>query len=94
MKSKAAKRSLTVNWKKPSKKKLKKYNKVEIQYSTSPEFTVDSTKVKEVSKNKKSCKIKKLTSGTTYYVRTRNIKYAYDTKYVSKWSKVKKVRVK
>lgn len=94
MKTKAAKKSFTVSWKKPSKKKLKKYNKVEIQYSTTPEFTVDTTRVREVSKNKRSCKIKKLKSKTTYYVRTRNIKYAYDRKYVSKWSKVKKIKVK
>lgn len=92
--AKAGRKSITVKWKKPSAKKLKKYSRVEIQYSTDPDFRAGTTRVKEVSKTKRSYKIKKLAAKNTYYVRLRNIRYSYNKKYVSGWSKVKKVKVK
>jgi len=92
--TKAGKKSFTVKWKKLSKKNLKKFNKVEIQYCTDGQFTMGNTVTKERSKWKKSLKIKGLKKGSVYYVRVRNIKYSYDTKYVSNWSKVKTVKVK
>ena len=47
-KAKAAKKSFTVNWKKASKKKSKKFDKVEVQYSMNPSFPRTETKSKLV----------------------------------------------
>ena len=49
---------------------------------------------KTLGKSKKSLKVKKLTKGTTYYVRVRSVKESGGSKYVSGWSKIKKVKVK
>jgi hypothetical protein len=94
VKAKAGKKSFTVKWKKLSKKQRRKFNKIEIQYCSDGSFNRATTVVKEVGKNRKSVKIKGLVKGSVYYVRVRNIKYSYDTKYVSNWSKVKTVKVK
>lgn len=94
VKAKAGKKSFTVKWKKLSKKQRRKFNKIEIQYCSDGSFNRATTVVKEVGKNRKSVKIKGLVKGSVYYVRVRNIKYSYDMKYVSNWSKVKTVKVK
>ena len=69
-KPKAAKKKITVKWKKVSKKNLKKISGIQIQVSTDPNF---STILKTVpaGKKKTSKVIKGLQSKTTYYVRIR-----------------------
>jgi hypothetical protein len=47
-----------------------------------------------VSKTKASYKIKGLKRDTKYYVRVRNVKKKSAVKYVSKWSALKKAKVK
>ena len=94
VKAKAGKNSFTVKWKRLSKKKLKKFGKIEVQYCTDGQFTMGNTVTKELGKKKTSYKVKGLEKGSVYYVRVRNINYSYDTKYVSAWSGVKCVKVK
>ena len=92
-KYKAAKKKIAVSWKKASKKNLKKFTKVEIQVCKDKKFQKANTKRVVVKKSKKSATVKKLKKGT-YYVRVRNVKGSGVKKQVSKWSKVKKVKVK
>lgn len=90
-----AKKSMTVRWKKLSKAKRRKVQGIEVQYSLKKSFPDGKkTGIKKVKKTKKSVKIKKLKPKKTYYVRVRTYKKAGNVKYVSKWSKVKKVRVR
>ena len=93
-KVKSGKKSFSVSWKKASKKQLKKFDKVEVQYSTNKSFPRTETKVKEVKKSKKSLKVKGLAKKSTYYVRVRDIKYVNGVKHVGKWAKAKKVKIK
>jgi hypothetical protein len=90
----SASKSMTVTWKKLSAKQRKKYSRTEVQYSTDSKFSKSATVKKEVSRTKNSLKIKNLKNGKTYYVRVRNLKYKNDKKYVSKWTSVKKVKIK
>ena len=92
-KPKAAKRSMTVKWKKVSKKNRKKIAGIQIQYSTDRTF---KTGVKTVTAKKTAAskKIKKLASKKKYYVRVRAYKNAGGVKHVSKWSKIKTAKVK
>ena len=94
--TKAAKKSMTVKWKKLSRKQLNKAGKVkiEIQYSLKKNFPMEQTKSKFVSRTKTSAKIKSLKSKKTYYVRIRTVRTINGVKHVSKWSKTKKVKVK
>jgi|GEM_PF-6949280 hypothetical protein len=94
VKAKASKKAFTVSWKKLSKKLRKKAGNIELQYSTDSQFSPESTVTKTLGKSKKSLKVKKLTKGTTYYVRVRSVKESGGSKYVSGWSKIKKVKVK
>ena len=94
MKVKSAKKSFTVKWKKAKKKKLKKFDKVEIQYSQDPQFSRTATNTRVVKKSKTSFKVKKLAKKSVYYVRVRDIKYVGGQKHVSGWSVVKKAKVK
>lgn len=94
VKVKAGKNSFKVSWKRLSSKQRKKYTRQEIQYCRDGKFNRKTTKVKERRKSKTSYKVKGLKKGSVYYVRVRNIKYAYDKKYVSKWSKVRKIKIK
>lgn len=89
---KTGKNSFTVKWKKLSPNQRKKFSKVQIQYSTSRDFS--NAKTVNVKKSKTSYKIKKLKKGKTYYVRVRNIKKSGAATLVSKWSKAKKIKVK
>lgn len=92
-KPKAAKKSATVKWKKISSKIQKKIAGVEIQYSTDKKFR-SGVKTKTAKKTAVSKKITKLKSKKTYYIRIRTYKKIKGVKHVSKWSKVKAVKVK
>lgn len=94
VKAKAAKKKIKVSWKKNTKKNLKKYDRVEIQVCPDRNFQRINTKRVEVKKSKKSATIKGLKKKTTYYVRVRDVKGSGTGKLVSKWSKVKKAKVK
>lgn len=94
VKAKASKKAFTIKWKKLSKKLRKKADSIELQYSTDSTFSPESTVTKTVGKSKASVKIKKLTKGSVYYVRVRSVRGSGDSKYVSGWSKTKKVKVK
>ena len=90
-KPKAAKKAVTVKWKKVSKKNRKKIQGVEIQYSLDGFKTIAGTKYGK--KTKTSLKIKGLKSKKKYWVRIRAYKNASDGKHVSAW-KTKTVKVK
>ena len=84
------KKSVTVSW----KKQTKGITGYEIQYSTDKSFKNDVKKV-TINKAKTTSKtIKKLTSKKKYYVRIRTFKKSGGEKVYSKWSKVKRVKVK
>lgn len=88
---KAAKKSATVSW------KTSRGTGYQVQYSLNKDFK-DAKSVK-VSANLDSTKIKKLTSGKTYYVRVRAYtKYknseSKDAYKYSSWSKAQTVEVK
>ncbi|MBQ6313972.1 MAG: hypothetical protein IJI11_00040 [Mogibacterium sp.] len=91
-KPKAAKKAVTVKWKKVSKKNLKKIGGIEIQVATDSGFT-NIIKSTTAGKKKTSKKIKGLTSKQTVWVRIRAYKNAADGKHVSAW-KSKKVKIK
>jgi len=93
-KPKAAKKAITVKWKKLNKKQLKKAAKIEVWVCTNNAFAKGATIEKTVSKKKASVKIKGLKKGTTYFAKVRAIKYVNGKKVVGKWSKIKKVKVK
>ena len=87
-KPKAIKKGFRLIW-----GKIKNSSGYEIQYSTSKKFKKAKKKtVKNGTATKK--KIKKLKSGKTYYIRVRAYSVLSGKKTVSKWSKVKKVKVK
>ena len=69
-KPKAAKKKLTVKWKKVSKKNLKKISGIQIQVATDPGFT-NIVKTATAGKKKTSKKIGGLQPKTKYYVRIR-----------------------
>ena len=94
-KPKAAKKSITVKWKKLKKKQLKSgVSNIEIWVSTNTAFARGATIEKTVGKKKASIKIKGLQKGVTYYAKVRTIKYVNGQKVVGKWSGTKKVKVK
>lgn len=92
-KPKAAKKAVTVKWKKVSKKNLKKTKKVQVQVSPDPNFN-SVVANKYVSAKKTSVKIKKLTSKKKYYVRVRAYTNSGGVIHVSKWSARKALKVK
>ena len=89
----AAKKSATIKWKKVAKKNLKKIKKVQIQYSPYKKFN-KGVKTKYANAKKTSLKIKGLKSKKTYYVRIRAYTKSGKTVHISKWSAVKKVKIK
>ena len=94
-KPKAAKKAVTVKWKKLSKKQLKK-SKVtgyEIWVCPNKAFGPNDTVIKTAGKKKASLKVKGLNKGT-YYVKVRAIRYDNNIKIVGKWSTVRKVRIR
>lgn len=94
-KPKKAKTSITVKWKKPNKKKMKKagITNFEIWVCTDGAFASGST-IERVVGKKSSLKIKGLAKNTRYYAKVRAIKYVGGTKVVGPWSAVKKVKTK
>ena len=88
-KPKAAKKKITVKWKKVSKKNRKKIDGIQIQVATDPGFT-NIVKTVTAGKKKSSKVIKGLQSKTKYYVRIRA--YAAGN-HVSDW-KSKSAKVK
>ena len=92
-KASAAKKSATIKWRKVSKKNQKKIAKIQIQCSTDKAFTSD-VKTVTAKKTATSKKIKKLVSKKKYYVRVRAYKNIGGEIHVSKWSKIKTVKVK
>lgn len=93
-KPKAAKKSITVKWKKLNKKQLKKgVNKIEVWVCPNSGFGAGDTIIKETGKKKSSLKVKGLKKGT-YFVKVRAIKKVGNVKYYTAWSAPKKVKVK
>ena len=88
-KPKAAKKSMTIKWKKVPKKKLKKIRKIQIQYSTDKSFD-ENVKSVTVSAKKTSRTIKGLKPKKKYFIRIR----AVNGNHISAWSGVKSVKVK
>lgn len=85
-KATGAKRSIKVKW---SKQKGDGY---EVQYSTSRSFAKKKTVTKSASTTSKN--LKKLKSGTKYYVRVRVYKKIDGKKIYSSWSNVKTAKTK
>ncbi len=82
---------ITITWKKQTKGGIKGY---EIQYSTDKKFK-KNVKVVTVKKAKTTTKtIKKLKSKKKYYIRIRTFRKSGKEYIYSKWSKVKKIKVK
>ena len=92
-KVKAGKKSMTVKWKKISKKNRKKIKKVQIEYSTDRYFNTD-VKTVNVSSKKKSKKIKRLQKGQYYYVRIRAYTKSGEKVNISNWSSIKGAKIK
>lgn len=91
-KPKAGKRSMTVKWKKVSKKNRKKIQGIEIQVSTDSTFS-NIVKSTTAGKKKTSKKIKGLSKKTKYWVRIRAYRNDTNGKHVSAW-KYKSIKVK
>ena len=94
-KPKAAKKAITVKWKKLNKKQLKSgVSNIEVWVCSDGAFASGSTIEKVVGKKKSSVKIKGLQKGVTYYAKARAITYSGGAKIVGPWSAVKTVKVK
>ncbi len=91
-KPKAGKGSMTVKWKKVSKKNRKKIQGIEIQVSTDSTFS-NIVKSTTAGKKKTSKKIKGLSKKTKYWVRIRAYRNDTNGKHVSAW-KYKSIKVK
>ena len=90
----AAKKSVTVKWKKLDKKQLKKgVTNIEVWVCPNAGFGAGDTIIKMAGKKKASVKVKGLAKGT-YFVKVRAIRNVGGVKYYTAWSKVKKVKVK
>lgn len=90
----AKKTSVTVKWKKLSKKNQKKAGQIEIWVCTDKKFAAANTKIKFASKKKSSAKVSGLKKKTTYYVKVRSVKMVNGVKHVGKWSRVKTIKTK
>ncbi|MCR5656368.1 MAG: RICIN domain-containing protein [Butyrivibrio sp.] len=89
----SGKKSITVSWKKLTKKQQKQIAGIEIQYSTDKAFK-ENVKTVNVGKNKASKKIGKLTPKKKYFVRVRVYKKDGSEKVYSNWSSPKSKKVK
>lgn len=89
------KKSITVKWKKLTKKQLKKSKatKYEVWVCANTGFAMGETSEHIIKKSKSALKIKKVPKGV-WYVKVRAIKYVGGVKMVGPWSKIKKVKVK
>ena len=72
--------------------KIQGADAVQIVYSTSSKFTKTTTKTASTKKSYKV--ISGLTKGKTYYIKIRTYKTVNGTKYYSRYSGVKKIKVK
>ncbi|MBQ6152027.1 MAG: leucine-rich repeat protein [Mogibacterium sp.] len=90
----AAKKAVTVKWKKLAAAKKKKAQKIEIWVCPNKSFGPDDTVIKTISKGKASYKVKGLKAKTKYYIKIRTIKKINGVKNVSKWSKTKNIKTK
>lgn len=91
-KPKAAKKAVTVKWKKVSKKNMKKVAGIQIQIATDPGFN-NIVKATTAGKKKTSKKIKGLASKQAYWVRVRTYRNDGGVMHVSAW-KTKKFKAK
>ena len=92
-KPKAARKAATVKWKKVSSKNRKKIARIQIQYSRDKKFK-RGVKTVYAKKSLTSKKIRNLKSRKTYYVRLRTYKKTGGIVHVSKWSKVKRIKIR
>ena len=88
-KLKAKKKALVIRW-----KKGKRINGYEIQLSMNKKFKKKNKKIVVKQKNRTKITAKKLKAGKTYFVRIRSYKIDAGKKVYSKWSKVKKTKIK
>ena len=95
-KLKKQKKAITVKWgKQKSKMPKSRVTGYPIRYSTSPAFPSGGTKIKTVKKyTKTSCKIKKLSKKTRYYVQVRTYMKTSGGTFYSTWSAAKSVVTK
>ena len=89
----AGKKSMIVRWKKLSKNDRKKISKIQIQYSTDKKFR-KNVKTTYAGKTAEKKKIKNLKRRKRYYIRVRAYKKNSTGVQISKWSKVKNVKLK
>ena len=75
-------------------KKVKNIDNYEVQIDMSGKNSFINRKSKTFDKNKISFAVGGFTSGKTYSVRIRTVKKVGGKKYCSKWSKVKKIKIK
>ena len=95
MKKSAIKKAVRSKNNKKIKFTLKKVSGVkgyQIKYSTSKKFTKKTTKMVKVKKTTKT--VTKLKKKKTYYAKVRAYKMVNGKTYYSKWSTVKKVKVR
>ena len=91
----SGKKSVTVKWKKMTKKMPKKQiTGYQIQYSLKKNFKSGNKIVKVKGAKNTSVKIKNLKKGKTYYFRIRTYIKDGSKTYLSTWSAVKKAKVK
>ncbi len=86
---KATKGGFNVKW----KKRTKQISGYQLQFSKSKKFKT-SSKINFKGKDHSTCRVMRLRSGRTYYVRIRKYKTVDGKKYYSNWSKAKSVKAK
>ena len=94
VKAKAGKRSMKVSWTKLNAEKQRETSGIEVQYSTNKKFKKAAVKTRSVSNNAGTVRIKGLKKNRVYYVRVRSVSKYDGSKFVSKWSAVRKAKVK
>lgn len=88
---KAAKKAITVKWKKQAKSQTTGY---QVMVATDKNFKKNIKKVYVKGYKKTSYKMKKLKAKTKYYVKVRTYKTVKGKKIFSDWSKVKTIKTK
>lgn len=90
----AAKKAVTVKWKKQSGTGEFRTAGYQVQLATNKTFTKNKKTVNVNGYKKVSKKVKGLKGGKKYYIRIRTYKNVNGTKYYSAWSKVKTARTR
>ena len=88
---KAAKKAVTVKWKKAAKAQTTGY---QVMIATDSKFTKNAKTVTIKGYSKTSTKVTKLKAKTKYYVKVRTYKTVKGVKIYSDWSKVKTAKTK